>query len=297
MFRKGLTLIEAMVVVVVISILIMLLLPAHLRSRPYAPRGICASNLKQIFTSMYTYSQDYKGSFPRVLSGAIIIGEDKAVRNLKPGLVEDTFKDFPAGAHHSVSENLWLLCRGEFSQSEIFICPSTPEAGSRIDLKDGAGGGLKYFVNFPWKDPGVTISYSFIQPWSRFGDKSKGSWDVWSADGDPQLALGADANNGSRPDFKDENNPLFWKETKKYVNSTNHDGEGQNVMWSDGHTTYEKSSYVGIDLDNIYTAVPEGFTGKSGDTPGLLSVRPKNATDSVLIPNKDADLAKWNRKP
>ena len=241
MYRKGITLIELMVVVVVISILIILLVP-NLGSHECAPRGVCASNLKQIFTSMYTYSQDYKGAFPRVSQDGIIIGEDKAKVNLKPGLPDDPFKDFPAGANHSVSENLWLLCRGELAQFEIFICPNAPEKGSKVNSKDGAEHGFEYFVNFPWQDSGVTISYSFIQPWSRFGDKGKGSWDMWSADADPRLILGADANNGSRPDFKGEKNPLSWEETKKYVNNTNHKGEGQNVMWADGHITFEKSA-------------------------------------------------------
>jgi hypothetical protein len=295
MYRKSLTLTET-IVVVFISVFIILLLP-NFHSHHSPRRGVCASNLKQIFTSMYTYGQDYNGAFPQVMPGEIIIGEDKAVKNLKPGLPENPFKDFPAGANHSVSENLWLLCRGEFSQSEIFICPNAPEAGSRIDLKDGAGAGVECFVNFPWRDSGVTISYSFIQPWSRFGDTAKGSWDMWSADTDPRLVLGADANNGRQPDYKGKNNQLSFEEMKEKVNSTNHEGDGQNVMWGDGHVTFDKSSYAGINRDNIYTAVPESFTGESGNTPGFLNVRPKNITDSVLIPNKDADLAKWDRKP
>jgi hypothetical protein len=119
--------------------------------------------------------------------------------------------------------------------------------------------------------------------------------------------IGADANNSSQPDFKADSLPLRYKDMKQFVNSTNHNGDGQNVLYSDGHARFEKSAYVGINGDNIYTALPADYTGKPGDTAGILSVRPRDPFDpkinkpdewdTVLIPVRDADLNKWNRKP
>lgn len=34
--------------------------------REIPKRGICASNLKQIFTALYEYSQNYNGVYPTV---------------------------------------------------------------------------------------------------------------------------------------------------------------------------------------------------------------------------------------
>jgi len=126
---------------------------------------------------------------------------------------------------------------------------------------------------------------------------------------EPNVVIGADANNNDHPNYQGEVYPLGIEDLTDYVNSTNHQGQfkGQNVMYGDGHISFEKSSYVGIHGDNIYTVLPADYAGRPGDTPGVLSVRPRDQFDpkinkseewdTVLIPNVDADLEKWNRKP
>lgn len=39
----------------------------------------------------------------------------------------------------------------------------------------------------------------------------------------------------------------------KYGNSPVHKGDGQNVLFIDGHVDFEKRSFVGIENDDIYT--------------------------------------------
>jgi prepilin-type processing-associated H-X9-DG protein len=63
------------------------------------------------------------------------------------------------------------------------------------------------------------------------------------------------------------------------ANSPNHEQEGQNVMFADGHVSYEKTPFVGIEQDNIYTA-------KNG-TPQQVEASPADASDSVLLPTDD----------
>jgi len=302
MKRHAVGLVEVVLVIAIIVVLYVLFVPRL--SSPYYPakRSACASNLKQIYTAMILYSQDYTGVFPMIdFKDGNIVGEDAVEANRLPQSVENAFKDIPASAGRSISQNLWLTIRAEFAQPDIFNCPSSKQAGQKCNLrdtKDTTGGvGPEYFVDFPFEKKGMTISYSFVQPWTIFDEKKSSKSCFWSADIDPRLAIGADANNGSQPDYAV--NPLSDEELKKYINSTNHNDyrSGQNVVYGDGHVTFEKSAYVGMNNDNIYTAQPTDFNGPPDQTPGIPSVKPKNEFDSVLVPIRENDLAKWDRKP
>jgi prepilin-type processing-associated H-X9-DG protein len=74
------------------------------------------------------------------------------------------------------------------------------------------------------------------------------------------MAVAADSNPWTPPpnvnvdtaawsDF----NPAGTPEQQKKGNSLAHQGEGQNVLFLDGHVYFEKRAYCGIDDDNIYT--------------------------------------------
>jgi prepilin-type processing-associated H-X9-DG protein len=62
----------------------------------------------------------------------------------------------------------------------------------------------------------------------------------------------------------------------KFANSENHEREGQNVLFGDGHVTYVPNPFCGVSQDNIYTAQnvakPTQFAS------------PANASDSILLP-------------
>jgi len=312
MKRRGLTLIEVLLLVAVIFALL-IFFSQSLRHHPNSnSRLACASNLRQIHTAMTLYSQDYDGIFPMVpLGKGHLVGEDVTVNNLKLYGKEDAWKDFPADHNPSVSQNLWLLVRGDFAQPEIFTCPSSDMAGNKCDTRDlsrsKGGVGAEYFVDFTWKNKNGIMSYSFIQPWSEFSDNhtAKDIW--WAADIDPRIVLAADANNGPQPDYRKDKQPVGYPDFKQYINSRNHTGDGQNALYGDGHVTFEKSANCGPGGDNIFTARAADDTGSPNQTAGVLSVRPQDPFrpkakkspewDTVLIPNREADLEKWDRKP
>ncbi|MGB9677105.1 MAG: type II secretion system protein [Candidatus Ratteibacteria bacterium] len=62
--KNGLTIIEMIFVIVIITILSALLLPALKKARERARTAVCMNNLKQIYLSFYMYISDYDDYFP-----------------------------------------------------------------------------------------------------------------------------------------------------------------------------------------------------------------------------------------
>jgi len=63
-------------------------------------------------------------------------------------------------------------------------------------------------------------------------------------------------------------------------NSINHERDGQNILFGDGHVSFEQNPFVGVGRDNIYTTklASTGFTG------GSFIASPYDAGDSILLP-------------
>ena len=66
----------------------------------------------------------------------------------------------------------------------------------------------------------------------------------------------------------------------KLMNSSNHNREGQNVLYNDGHVTWCDNPFVGHNEDNIYYAAPK----VEGENAGPYRF-PMHRTDSLLYPS------------
>lgn len=317
---NGFTLIELLVVVAIIALLISILLPGLNKARSTAMRTTCASNAKQIFTALYQYAGDNKGMFP-MLPGTDnpgVTAADDSAWDVDPNDMEEekpfnTSSDSPSGIadvdNKTISANLWLTVRSGYSEAGLFVCPASTKANLKANLSDtdGTNGGVgpEYFVDFPFSTgaeqvngscaEGQTIAYSFIQPWTSFTG-SRGSWDAWSAEPfyEPaSLVIGGDENNGADPhnggDMPDG------REMKDNVNSRNHNGDGQNLIYADGHVKFSTTAFAGMSNDNVYTSIGS----YSGDevVAGTLDVEPRYSTeiyDTVLVPTTESVLSDWD---
>lgn len=103
---RGLTLLEVIVVIVVIAITASIVFPILKANRPTGRRTQCASNVRQLLTAMYLYSDSPSngGTMPTT----------------------STSKDDPFAQSQPASEALNLLYRQYVSDPRIFACPTDP---------------------------------------------------------------------------------------------------------------------------------------------------------------------------
>lgn len=149
---KAFTLIELLVVISIISLLIALLLPALASAREAARQSVCASNLRQIFTSMAVYDLDFKELPP----GAWNVG------NM-----------LRAQSHISLRDSYGV-------SDKMVTCPSgdlPPGIGGRRWTQDGTSGGIFNNYRYIGGEGGRPASAGSMElGWliSNFGSRSKG---------------------------------------------------------------------------------------------------------------------------
>ena len=85
-FRRGITLIEVLIVVAIIGLLVQLMLPAIENSRESARRSSCANNLRQLGIGILAHETSFK-HYPAGGWGYLSVGDPD----------RDTGKDQPGG--------------------------------------------------------------------------------------------------------------------------------------------------------------------------------------------------------
>jgi prepilin-type N-terminal cleavage/methylation domain-containing protein len=107
MHKKGFSLVELMIVLIVIGLLIGFIFPAAKKARDAALQRQCANNLNQIGAALILYAKDHNGAFPDPVGWWG--GEDQSSRVFRDCLIADGY----------LPDN-----------DKLFDCPASPTVGT-----------------------------------------------------------------------------------------------------------------------------------------------------------------------
>jgi len=258
--RFGFTVIEILVVIGIIGVLMAILLPSLERVRHQGYIVKCAANLQQLGEGLQIYSNDNHGNYPRTTyNPAAPYTKGTGVTATDP---------FAAGgpAANDLTAPLFLLLRTQKIPNAMMICPYndvnsfTPDAAQPLTQSN-------------FTDWTKNLGYSYANPYPSASAAAK----EYRLSGhlSSEFPLMADLNPGPKPYGGNiasitVNSP--WSQKKK-ANSDNHEEDGQNVLYADGHVDWKTTVFCGPNNDNIYTTQD-----------GQIEASPVDKNDSVLLP-------------
>jgi prepilin-type processing-associated H-X9-DG protein len=237
-----------------------------------AVRVKCAANLKTIGQALLLYSNDNRGSYPRTAY------EKGPVVTPTWGTAEP--------APNDVSAALYLLSITQDFSQDVFLCPSSAQEKWDFEKKSPTD-----FRNWPGRDAvRMHLSYSYQNPYPD--DAAVRAGFELKVGISSEFAVAADMN----PGMSGDSSLLSVKvgdgqDIQRRANSLNHERDGQNVLYGDGHVEFQTSPFAGVGRDNIFTrkrTMPAG----EGDVDLLSDAvipfgSPLNKDDSILLPTDD----------
>jgi hypothetical protein len=266
-------------------VLVAILGPAFAKWRHIAGNVVCGTNLKYIGEAITVYANDYDGNYP-VLPGR---GPWSKRLGFEYYHAEADFSVGGAEEYNSrtISASMYLLVREADMSGKSFVCPKSSQEVFKGENPKGLG--IVELWDFG-PDPYRHVSYSMHNPYGKYPahDELSASFAVvgdmspWLLDGD----VVGPGKDGTAPQLIADDWSGGWVEKGliQAANSSNHGGEGQSVLYGDGHNAFERRSDVGMGHDGIYTYQAEGDDIRIGTNPAARDEEndAKNSEDSFL---------------
>ncbi|MBI1373812.1 MAG: prepilin-type N-terminal cleavage/methylation domain-containing protein [Phycisphaera sp.] len=288
-FHSGFTILELLVVMFIMALLLSLLLPSISRAREAANRTICGTSESGMYKALMTYASTNRDNFPRYGTD----GSDQTVFGFA-GIDRPETSPDAQSLRDNLTAALWMLVREVRADTGQFVCPSAP-VGVQDPLREVVGnefGNQGVAVSKTWDFAFArTLNYSFVNMYCRgvgagWSSLARGDW-VFAADNnnateDHPLSPGSFHTNKK----EDGANPAVMSQEE---NSYNHrEGEGQNVMFGDGHVEFVTDPFQGPSSDNIMAVDTDSdpFTNTPGP-PTLINNEINGVNESkdvVLVP-------------
>ena len=249
--QSKLTLIGFIVVIFVILFAISMIMPVLSKISKIASKVVCPTNLKGLGTAMYVYAIDYDDNYPQLPGTgpwSQELGFDYDMK--KPNFINGGAE---GNVSRTITASLYLLVREADVSPKSFVC-------SKSDQKEFYGRNPKNWDIVDLWDFGYNpyehVSYAYHNPYGNFPpDATSSAAFAIAADMNPWFNNGNFVIPGSANQSPQllTISDLMAREQVKKSNASHHGYEGQNVLYGDGHTSFEKTPNVGVKNDNIYT--------------------------------------------
>ena len=269
--RSAFTIVELLVAVFVLGVLGTILVPYVMKLREADRRTMCAHNLSQIRDALKRYAADNHFDYPRVVYDSV--HQPNSYTCFTGPDAHDPFANGSTVHPNDVTASLWILIRsGLLQDPRVFICPSSDDQPDT--LTDATGRIVPPTLRSNFRSSN-NLSYGYSSPFSSaslyvMNDTRPGDF-VLLADKGPMVKLNSTPSTAVLGPASDAP-PLEFAA----LNSRNHDGAGQNVLFADGSVRFERTPYCGVGRtastagDNIYTALsPKPLNGEKPAADGI----------------------------
>jgi prepilin-type processing-associated H-X9-DG protein len=259
----------------------------------------CASNLHQIGLAILLYQNDCQQMYPETTKDTSKETGDnpkpvwatpyQADNTIGPTADADPFSACKAApALNDVTASFFLLMRNEQLTSAVFNCPSANRTAWDF------GGGTNTAQNWTnWNGYDCVTRHECYSYQNPFASKDAIERGFQMKNPDATFAVAADINPGGDAETSVTINSTADK--MKAANSPNHQQDGQNVLYGDGHAEWQSNPFCGSSHDNIYTAGGPELT-EPGRATAVIAASSVSPTDSILLPSM-AEMAEKTLTP